>query len=346
MLNTILVVLLSFNMFVSNGPGYLLSGINPKVQERNTGTLEKMIAASGNVAMDLDLNRLNGTGFGAKASLPGALHFDVERDSFFTVVAFNGELRGILPGSMGLVSRNSASLPAKLNSSLQKLVFEKTSYGEPYEFFVRDKETGFVFFNIEGHEYGYDLNGRLFSIQMGRLLMSEQFAAELGRLSDVGSVVGQISISATMRPIEVSRVVDGEVVSDVLPASDSPQPGTVPGPDVVVGDVNGLAQFGSSSGTQVGPALGTDSCNFGTVDLNWFALPNNDHPVIPQNLYRMSGGASNDERFEQIGQSRVKHAFTALTQNLCGLGCNGVGGSRLGSGCSDPYSASLNAGLI
>jgi hypothetical protein len=26
------------------------------------------------------------------------------------------------------------------------------------------------------------------------------------------------------------------------------------------------------------------------------------------------------------------------------LGCNGVGGTRLGSGCSDPYSASLNAG--
>ena len=80
------------------------------------------------------------------------------------------------------------------------------------------------------------------------------------------------------------------------------------------------------------------------MDLNWFALPNNDHPVIPQNLYRMSGGPTNDERFEQIAQSNVKHAFTALTQNICGFGCNGVGGSRLGSGCSDPYSAGLNAG--
>lgn len=344
MLNTILVVLLSFNMFLSNGPGYLLTGVSPKVQDRNTGTLEKMIAASGSVAIDLDLNRLNGTGFGAKASLPGALRFDLERDSFFTVIAFNNELRGTLPGSMGLIARNSAALPAKLSASLQKLVFEKTLYGEPYEFVIRDKETGFVFFNIEGHEYGYDLNGRLFSIQNGRLLMSEQFAAELGRASESGSIIGQISITATMRPIEVTQVVDGEVTSAVLPASDSPQPGTVPGPDVVVGDVYGLAQFGSSNGTQVGLAIGTDSCNFGTVDLNWFALPNNDHPVIPQNLYRMSGGATNDERFEQIGQSSVKHAFTALTQNLCGLGCNGVGGSRLGSGCSDPYSASLNAG--
>jgi hypothetical protein len=39
-------------------------------------------------------------------------------------------------------------------------------------------------------------------------------------------------------------------------------------------------------------------------NLHWFANPENDHPVIPQNLYRMSGGASNNERFEQIGQSR------------------------------------------
>jgi len=90
--------------------------------------------------------------------------------------------------------------------------------------------------------------------------------------------------------------------------------------------------------------VGTDSCNAGQVDLNWFALPDNDHPVIPQNLYRMSGGPTNDDRFEQIGQSSVKHAFTALTQNICGFGCNGVGGSHLGSGCSDPYSAGLNAG--
>jgi hypothetical protein len=58
----------------------------------------------------------------------------------------------------------------------------------------------------------------------------------------------------------------------------------------------------------------------------------------------MSGGGTNDERFEQIGQSSVKHAFTALTQNLCSLGCNGTGGTRLGSGCSDPYGASLNSG--
>ena len=85
-----------------------------------------------------------------------------------------------------------------------------------------------------------------------------------------------------------------------------------------------MQQFGSS-GTQVGLAVGTTSCNNGDVDLNWFAMPNTDHPVIPQNLYRMSGGASNNDRFEQIGQSWLKHAFTALTGNACGFGCQRSG---------------------
>ncbi len=104
-----------------------------------------------------------------------------------------------------------------------------------------------------------------------------------------------------------------------------------------------MAQFGSS-GSLVGLAVGTTSCNNGTVDLNWFAMPNTDHPVIPQNFYRMSGGANNNDRFEQLGQSWLKHAFTAASGNLCGFGCNGVGGTHLGVGCSDPYGAGLNAG--
>ena len=32
----------------------------------------------------------------------------------------------------------------------------------------------------------------------------------------------------------------------------------------------------------------------------------------------MSGGATNNERFEQIGQSWMKHAFTALEGTVCG----------------------------
>jgi hypothetical protein len=58
----------------------------------------------------------------------------------------------------------------------------------------------------------------------------------------------------------------------------------------------------------------------------------------------MSGGANNDERFEQIGQSWMKHTFLALEDFVCG-NCNTSGcqtGSHLCPGCSDPYVSGLN----
>ena len=116
-----------------------------------------------------------------------------------------------------------------------------------------------------------------------------------------------------------------------------------PGPDPIVGDLPSLIQAGSD-GTQVGLMMATDVCNNGNVQLNWFQLPETDHPVIPQNLYRLSGGTSNDERFEQIGQSWVKHAVIPLQQNSCGFGCTASPDSaHLGAGCSTADSANFNA---
>lgn len=293
----ILIALLPFLVLFSEGSDRLFGG---KVKGRPTdsGTLEKMIVANGSVSLDLNLN-------GARTKGSTELQFLAEADSFFTIVAFNGELRGAMPGSMALVPQNSAVLPAKLNASYRQLVVERLPWSAPYELAIRDGKTGFVFFNIEGHEVGYDPNQQRLDMLAGRLLLSDDFAAELGRPSEAGSVVGSISITATMRTIEMSQIVEGEVKSEVLPATRDPEAGTVPGPDVVVGDLPQLIQSGSS-GSQVGLAVGTDSCNFGTIDLNWFANPNSDHPVIPQNLYRLSGGATNDQRFEQISQSNVK----------------------------------------
>lgn len=339
MLKTIAFSLLPLLVFFGSGTDLLFTGFKVNPRKETTGTLEKMIVAGGNVSLDLGANRFGAGSSGKKGSNAGVLRFDLERDAFFTVLVFNGELRGPVPGSVGLITGDPAGLPGSMRRSYADLVLEYTEWGEPYELVVRNSKTGFVYFNIEGQAYGFDKERNELGIEDGRLLISREFAAELGR--EPGSVIGHLSLKANMRPIEVTHVVDGAVVSDVLPAAEA---GGVPGPDVIVGNLFGLAQFGSASGTQVGLAVGTDSCNAGAVDLNWFALPSNDHPVIPQNLYRMSGGPANDERFEQIGQSNVKHAFTALTQDICGFGCNGVGGSRLGSGCSDPYSASLNAG--
>jgi hypothetical protein len=349
MLKTILIVLTSF-FLATNSSDRSTVRLQQNSQGPETGTLEKMIVANGSVTMDVDLSRVNG---GKSQSQPSTLHFEVAPDSFFTILVFNGDLRGSERGSMGIIpgivpgiiAQDSALLPAALNASINQLVIERIDWTEPFEFVVRDSKTGFVFFNIEGNLDDYDAKTQNLNIKSGRLLLSREFAAKLGHPAKAGSVVGEISIAATMRAIEITQVVNGEPRSSVMPSIgvvSAPQ--LVSGPDVIVGDLSGLAQFGSSSGTQVGLAVGTDSCNAGAVPLNWLALPNNDHPVIPQNLYRMSGGAGNDQRFEQVGQSNVKHAFTALQQNICGFGCSATASTTLGAGCSDPYTASLNSG--
>jgi hypothetical protein len=162
-------------------------------------------------------------------------------------------------------------------------------------------------------------------------------------------LAGTIAIGAAMQPIQIDHIIRGETKSMVMPpmqhAASPGVPSLVPGPDVIVGDVENVAQFNSPAGTQVGLAIGTDSCNNGDQPVNWLALPNTDHPVVPQNLYRMSGGANNDARFEQIGQSWMKHTFLALQEAVCGT-CNTSPpcnpGPQLCPGCSDPYTSGLN----
>jgi len=320
----------------------------PKQKSSDTlnGTLQQMIVENGSVTMNVDLNGLNGSNDLTTRSV--ALQFAAGTTSFFPILVFNERLRSLEPGSIALVpvtgvnAPDYSAFPAKLAASFKRLVVERPSPGANFDLAVKDARTGLTFFNIEGDEYNYDSNGQLLTIQGGRLLISDEFARALGRPSVAGANVGKISIGVTMQPVEVRTIVNGETKSAVVPSLPQPRPGTSPGPDVIVGDLPAMQQFGTA-GTQVGLGIATTSCNAGTEDLDWFALPQTDHPVIPQNLYRMSAGANNDERFEQIGQSWLKHAFAALTQDACNFGCNGVGGSHLGSGCSDPYSASLNA---
>src|SRR6266446_6445786 len=336
-------------LVLSNSSGNSAPQSTAKSPEGQTGTLEKMIVANGHVAMDLDLNRLNGTAAGTQESKRETLRLQVSPNSFFTVLVFNNVLRGAEPGSMGLIPENTANLPGPLQSALNQLVVEKLASDASFEMAVRDGKTGFVFFNIEGHQSDYDAAAHLFSIKEGRLLISSEFANKLGRPADAGSNAGGISIATAMYPIEITTLVDDAVQSSVLPArrvGDPNVPTVVPGPDVIVGDLPSMGQFGTAVGTQVGLAVGTTSCNNGTVPLDWFALSNTDHPVIPQNFYRMSGGPNNDDRFEQVGQSWLKHAFTALEGDACGFGCNTSGcttGTHLCPGCSDPYDASLNS---
>ena len=115
--------------------------------------------------------------------------------------------------------------------------------------------------------------------------------------------------------------------------------GTI-GPDVIVGAIPDVSKYGSvvvSGQTIMAYAIGTTSCNIGDALLDWFASPDNRHPFIPQNFYRVKNG-----RCEQIGAGWGKHGFTALQGSLCGACTPSSSGTWLGIGCSDPYSSGLN----
>src|SRR6185369_2755448 len=151
MSKTILIGLLSL-FLVSNNSDRSPDRVKQTGPNNQTGTLEKMIVANGSVSLDLDLNRLNG---GKSRSQLHRLRFDAAPNSFFTILVFNGELRGLEPGSMALAPQSSVTLPAPLNASLRQLVVESTAWGEPFELVVRDQKTGFIFFNVEGPQYDY-----------------------------------------------------------------------------------------------------------------------------------------------------------------------------------------------
>lgn len=110
------------------------------------------------------------------------------------------------------------------------------------------------------------------------------------------------------------------------------------GPDVIVGALPDVSNYGTVGGISA-YAIGTTSCNIGDALLSWIDSGANDslHPVIAQNLYRLKNG-----RFEQVGQSWLKHGWCAVDGNLCAQ-CQSDGGcDYLGIGCSDPYGSGLN----
>ena len=106
-------------------------------------------------------------------------------------------------------------------------------------------------------------------------------------------------------------------------------------PDVITGDIIGVVRHGTLEDITA-YSVGTTSCNVGTCQANWIQ-DSAEHPLIAQNLFRLRNG-----RFEQIGQSWVKHAFSALQQGACSPSCLPADDQHLGVNCSDPYTSNLN----
>jgi cysteine-rich repeat protein len=189
-------------------------------------------------------------------------------------------------------------------------------------------------FELNPIKVSFDVERQKLLAEGMEVVISEALARQFNDASLAGMSIGSFTLEAELswvggdapspRPeVDTERGGNGGTVCDG------------PGTDVIVGDLIDVSNYSSLGGMEAF-AVGTTSCNIGSENLQWVASTN-EHPVISQNMYRLKDG-----RYEQVGQSWLKHGFTALTQNICGCGCSGQGGSVLGVGCSDPYCCGLN----
>ncbi len=145
----------------------------------------------------------------------------------------------------------------------------------------------------------------------------------------------KIGITLSSLLIGGTAALLGQMSAEAIPGGDGTAGGI--GADVAVCNMPSIYRWGTTGGV-TGYSVGTTSVNLGDVNLLWIA-GNNNHPRIPQNLFRYVDG-----RLDQIGMSWCKDGFCALQLNECGS-CQPAGSGcpqELGPGCSDPYSDSLN----
>jgi hypothetical protein len=107
------------------------------------------------------------------------------------------------------------------------------------------------------------------------------------------------------------------------------------------GNGDDFAYYGESGGIRAFSFAST-ACNYGTGLAEWISGHGGGigrHPVIGQNMYRLQDG-----RFEQVGQSWLKHSFCAVSEPTCNTCTDDGGCNFLGLGCADTYWATLNDG--
>ena len=176
-----------------------------------------MIVENGSVTMQLDLNGLNGSGslvatashIALRCGAP-ILSFPFSCLTMYCAASSPARWRWLCKAPLRAASTLPTTACLPLSASLKRLTVEKLPSGQGFDLAVRDSNTGFTFFNIEGHQYDYDAGAQSLTITGGRLLLSKQFASALGLPSEAGSSVGTISIGAAMQPIEINQLVNGK----------------------------------------------------------------------------------------------------------------------------------------
>ncbi len=191
---------------------------------------------------------------------------------------------------------------------------------------------------------GFDPATQMLTLRSPELHVSPELAQIMGDPELVNVVIGSMTIRAKAEWVGgvQPEIGVGDDIVDEASGSRTASGNLFRGPDMTFCQLYGLGQYGRS-GDIVGLSVATTSWNVGDQDLMWFNIPDEEHPYIVMNLFRLK-----DDRFEQIGQSHIKHGFYALGSHQCGgPSCtyeSGHGpGDWLGTGCTDTYGAGLNA---
>ncbi|MCB9851929.1 MAG: PQQ-dependent sugar dehydrogenase [Phycisphaerales bacterium] len=303
-------------------------------------------ADSGNSSLILDLDSLAELGVEVKSdvveSQPGVFRNELIGPSNLVIDSMGGEITATSGGT--LIHAGHLSLIATKEGtglSLGSLAFEIPSGNEITSLLINDATTGQTLFRVDSVRAVYAPVSRILVLEGGSIVGTKALATSLHIEALDGAVFGQLHARFAM------AWAGGD-----NPSSDPgyPQGGASPrgiidcngstGQDLIVGV---LTTLNNPASQQIGGvwydtfSVGTTSCNIGDQILTWDGSSGFVHPVIGQNCFRLKNG-----RFEQIGQSWLKHGFTVAAGNACGCGCTGPGGPTLYPGCSDPYGATLN----
>ncbi|MHC4218480.1 MAG: hypothetical protein ACYSU7_08495, partial [Planctomycetota bacterium] len=203
----------------------------------------------------------------------------------------------------------------------------------------RNSEAGLLLRRVKA---GFDPVSRTLTIRCPDLRVSPALAQALGNpeLADVS--LGGVVVRAAAEWI-------GGAKPEIGPTPQPPRRSEAAGSLVAGCDMTFCQLYGHymPSGARLGDVVGlsvaTTSWNIGSNDCLWFPRPQEEHPFIVMNMYRLK-----DDRFEQIGMSHIKHGFYALGSHQCGgPACSfepgHSQGNWLGQNCTDTYSAPLNA---
>lgn len=266
----------------------------------------------------------------AEATHPGenGVGFEILERSTFTFETERGVFRGFVGGGLqhtgGFTIGNA-----------------KTGRTEGFEIVANGKmrELGLTLLGSNGSRVKmvlanvgirFDRLARRILIPDADLLISPEWAQAMGRPDLADQLVGTISI-------------DGIAIRVGGPEDDGMWFGDGGGGDALdlgqsaMASLVSLGRLGTYPNGTNGLSMATTSCNYGTVNINWFAPMDVRHPVIAFNIYRIENG-----RIEQISDSWLKHGFFALNDPGCGT-CQDPGtGTLLGPGCSDVYGTGNN----